>query len=75
MAFQDPLLLVIVLAAATLAFYWYFRHRSTDRLLRRYEGEHYGRARGRLNRIIRRDRLPDEPSEPTAKNQGVSGPG
>ena len=56
------LVLLLLLSTAVVAFYWYFRHRRSELDLRRYEGEHYERARGRLSRLIeRRGQQPPEP--------------
>jgi protein-S-isoprenylcysteine O-methyltransferase Ste14 len=48
------LVLLMLLATTIVAFYWYFRHRRSEMELRRYEGDHYERARGRLSRLIGR---------------------
>jgi hypothetical protein len=63
---SDPLtvlVLLMLLSTTIVAFYWYFRHRRSDMDLRRYESEHYERARGRLSRLTGRGRE-GEPPEP-----------
>jgi hypothetical protein len=55
------LALLLLFSTAIIAFYWYFRHRRSEIDLRRDEGEHYERARGRLSRLTGRDGQPPPP--------------
>jgi hypothetical protein len=48
------LVLLLMLSTTIVAFHWYFRYRRSEMDLRRFEGEHYQRARGRLSRLIGR---------------------
>jgi hypothetical protein len=60
------LALLLLFSTTIIAFYWYFRHRRSEIDLRRDEGEHYERARGRLSRLTGRDGKPPppDPDEP-----------
>ena len=65
------LALLLLFSTTIIAFYWYFRHRRSEIDLRRDEGEHYERARGRLSRLTGRDGQPppadrDGPPSPSA---------
>jgi hypothetical protein len=63
------LVLLMLLSTTIVAFYWYFRHRRSEMDLRRYEGEHYERARGRLFRLTRRGSQPPTPGRDERPDQ------
>jgi hypothetical protein len=65
------LVLLMLLSTTIIGFYWYFRYRRSEMDLRRFEGQHYQRARSRLSGLAARGGQPPLPSGDERPDPGV----